>query len=161
MNVLFLGLYMNSLIVCLCIVFFFLNGGIVLYECDYRTDIFLIFASFDQRPFQRPVASRVKWSPFCWAIQCLSHLFYFVLLFFYFFSSLFPSLLQLWKCASCSQIIHLLSGSSDIWNVSISSYYREWTQMSADMNENWSSVDLLLNPCIWACGFIISRFTQL
>lgn len=65
MNVLFLGLYMNSLIVCLCIVFFFLNGGIVLYECNYRTDIFfLLYSSFDQRPFQRPLTSRVKLSPF-------------------------------------------------------------------------------------------------
>lgn len=65
MNVLFLGLYMNSLIVCLCIVFFFLNSGIVLYECNYRTDIFfLLYSSFDQRPFQRPLTSRVKLSPF-------------------------------------------------------------------------------------------------
>lgn len=41
----------------------------------------------------------------------------FPLLLFYFSSSLFPSLLQLWKCASCSQIMHLFSGSSDIWNM--------------------------------------------
>ncbi len=156
--VLFLGLYMNSWIVCLCIVFFFLNGGIVLYECDYRTDTFLIFASFDQRPFQRLVASRVKWSLFVGQYRVFPISFTLFssssLLFFLIPLSLTPPVVEV-----CQLLTNHPFVQREQWHlkhVSISSCYRERTQIcgkvcliSANMNKNWSSSAESMRLSLW------------
>lgn len=61
MNVLFLGLYMNSLIVCCILLLEWWDCAIWMWLQD---NCFFFFSPFDQRPFQRPLASRVKLSPF-------------------------------------------------------------------------------------------------
>lgn len=146
MNVLFLELCMNSLIVCLCIVFFLLNGGIVLYECDYRTDIFLNIFVIWPKNFPKAGDLYGRMFSICWAIGGLSHLFYFVFLlsFFIFFLislSITPPVLEVCQLLTNHPFVQWQQWHLE--HVSISSCYREWIQisgkvclMSADMNED-------------------------